>query len=318
MESESIEKHGNPYFVTLNGSSYTFRGKGEYTLLSLPEFNGQEVQVRLASNNDDSNMDKTVGIVAFAIGFFHAKKRVQFELFPAHQLLEIRIDTRLIELPHEEFAVSVLIYEDEHVRIKRIVNGTFKISFAGSHFQFRAHIRPTFDFFDLETLLERDKFSKLSTPSYGLLGDLHGLRFPNGTRISINESEENTLFEYGESWRVLRNTSLFYYLYDDIGHHRPSLPVKQILEETNKTSLVQQSCIDDASLQHCTKDVSTSDSEVLSVADMHRFHHSDQHHWESLTVTIEPDILPQKKLNSASSHRYSYSRFLLLLLYFLI
>jgi hypothetical protein len=59
-------------------------------------------------------------------------------------------------------------------------------------------------------------------------------------------------------------------------------------------TLVQQNCIDDKSKQHCTEDVSTSASKLLPADDTHRLYHSDQHHWESLTVTIEPDILHRR------------------------
>jgi hypothetical protein len=323
METESIEVHGNPHFVTLNGSSYKFHGQGEFTLLSLPELNGLEVQIRLASNEDYTKTDITTGIIAFAIGFLNAKKRVQFELFPTHQLLELRIDSRLIELPHEEFAVTMIIYEDEYVKIKRKTNGAFKISFPGSPLRFRAHIRPTFDFFELETLLEREKFSKLSTPSHGLLGDLNGLKFPNGTRISINETDENTLLQYGESWRISRNTSLFHYLFDDIDHLLPlslqskSNSITQIFEENDTMTLTEQNCNDETSAQekeHCVKPVSSSNTELESESDMHQ---SEQHHLESLTVTIEQDVLTQTILNSASNHIYLYLTFQLLLLIFL-
>jgi hypothetical protein len=317
MENESIEKHGNPSFVTLNGSSYTFQGIGEYTLLSLPKLNGQEVQIRLASIKDNTNTDSTVGITTFAIGSLQAKKRVQFELFPTHQLLEIRINSQLIELPDEEFAASILIYEDEHVKIKRIINETFKISFPGSPFQFRAHIRPTFDFFDLETLLEREKFSKLSTPSYGLLGDLNGLMFPNGTRLSINETNENILFEYGESWRVSRNTSLFYYLYEDIDHHRSSLLDSRF--NSLKQTFNQQNCNDGTSQQgqeHCTQSISNSDKELLDESNTHHLYHLDQLHWESLTISIEPAVLSQIKVNSASNFRYFYLSLFILIFIF--
>jgi len=317
MEIESIEKYGNPYFVTLNGTTLTFHGQGEYTLLSLPKLNGLQVQIRLASNEDNTKTDSTVGIVAFVIGSLQTKKYVQFELFPTHQLLEIRINSRLIELPDEEFVASVIIYEDEHVRIKRKVNGAFKISFPGNPFQFRANIRPTFDFFDFETLLEREKFSKLSTPSFGLLGDLNGLMFSNGTRISINETDENILFEYGESWRVSRNTSLFYYLFENIDHYQSSLSHSGL--NSFKQTLNQQNC-NDSTLQqgqeHCTQSVSTSDLELLDESDAHQLYQSDQHHWESLTVTIAQDVLPQIKMNSASSYRYSYLSLFLLIFIF--
>jgi hypothetical protein len=217
------------------------------------------------------------------MGFLQTNKRVQFELFPTHQLLEIRINSRLIELSDEEFAVLILIYEDEDVKIKRKVNGAFKISFTGSPFRFRVHIRPTFDFFDLETLLERDKFSKLSTPSYGLLGDLNDLMFPNGTRIPMNPTDQNILFQYGESWHVSTNNSIFYYLFDDITHHRSSLSNNRL--NTFKQTLNEHNCNDDTSQQdqeHCIQSVSADETELLGENDMH---HPDQHHWESLADT---------------------------------
>jgi hypothetical protein len=301
METESIEKHGDPHFVTLNGTSYTFHGQGEFTLVSLPKLNGQEVQIRLASNEDLTKTDSIIGIVAFAIGYLNGMKRVQFELFPTHQLLEIRIDSRLIELPHEEFAVSIIIYEDQYVKIKRKNNGAFRISFPASPLRFRVHIHPTFDFLQLETLLEREKFIKLSTPSYGLLGDINGLEFPNGTRLSINQTDENILHEYGQSWRISRNSSLFYYLID---------------EQYNKQILTHQlNCYDDTSQEeneYCIKHKRNSEN------DIHRLHQSDSHHWESLSVTIEPDVLPQNILNDASNHIYSNFIFQFLLFYSLL
>ena len=75
MEFESIEKHGNPHFVTLNGSSYTFRGHGEYTLISLPKIDQQVVQIRLASNEEHTKGDSTIGIVAFVIGSLITRKK---------------------------------------------------------------------------------------------------------------------------------------------------------------------------------------------------------------------------------------------------
>ncbi|CAF0998383.1 unnamed protein product [Rotaria sordida] len=183
-----------------------------------------------------------IGIIAFV----EAKKHIQFELFPMYQFLDIRIDTQLIKLPDEEFFVPMLIYEDEHMKIKCKVNGTFKIWFHGSHLRFRAHIRLTFDFFELEILLEQEKFKKLSIPSFGLLDDINGLMFPNGTKILINKSDENILFEYDQSWRISQNTSLFYYSFDDIDHRRPlssdigSNSLKRIFEETNNNVTLTQ------------------------------------------------------------------------------
>ncbi|CAF4740990.1 unnamed protein product [Rotaria sp. Silwood1] len=325
IESESMDIHRNSYFITLNGISYTFRGQGEYILLSLPKLNGLEVQVRLASNGDDNKTDSTVGIIAFVIGLVETKKRVQFELFPMHQLLEIRIDTRVIELPDEEFIVPMIIYEDEYVKIKRKVNGAFKIWFHGSPLQFRVHIRPTFDFFDLETLLEQEKFSQLPTPSYGLLGDLNGLMFPNGTRISINESDENILFEYSESWRVLQNRSLFYYLFVNIDHRQPLSSdiefnsFKNVFQGTNNSVTLTQQNLNDEELQqdqeYCTQCESSIDKESSTESNIHQFQQYDQHHRISLTVSIEHDILLEKNFNIASYRKCSY---LFLFLYFLL
>ncbi|CAF1395608.1 unnamed protein product [Adineta ricciae] len=294
FESESIEKHGDPYFATLNGGVYAFRGQGEFTLLALPDFNGQEIQIRLSSNENDGN----VGIEAFVIGFLHGKRRVQFELFSKYQSCEIRIDTKLIEVPHEEFAVAVLIYEDEFIKIKRKANGAFKISFPTTHFRLRVTIRPTFDFFDLETLVRREKFNKLSTPSYGLLGDVNGLTFPNGTRISIHESDEQTLFEYGQSWRVSRNSSLFHYSFDDMFDST----IKNELNSSEEMKSAEQNCHNGGTEnEYCTKDMLSNEEDNL-------------HHWESVKVVIDENVLLQTTSGSVSTGKCISSNFLLLLL----
>ena len=189
---ESIDRHGNSTFVTLNGSMLQFDGHGEFVFLSLPDFHDAEIQILLGPQ----------GIVGFVIGFLHGKKRLQWELFPLHQQLEIYLDAHRIDLPAEQFASSILIYEDEHLKIKRQNNGTFKISFPDCPIRLRVYPDPTWEFFHLETLVERRRSSLLSS---GLLGDLHGLAFPNGTRLSADQIDD----EFIQSWRVTSKNSLF-------------------------------------------------------------------------------------------------------------
>ena len=281
MEAESIARHADLSLLTFNGSSFIFREQGEYTLLALPLRNDQQVQIRLASTDEPTaDTHARTGIVAFAVGFLQGKRRVQFELFSSHRHVEIRIDTRLIDLPHEEFAVPLLIYEDQFLKIKRKTNGTFKVSFPGVPLRFRIHVRPTFDFFDLETLLEREKFRRLETTSVGLLGDLNGLSFPNGTRLPVNVTDESLLLEYEQSWKVPCHQSLFVYL-----HHRNDCQ-KDSLEANPIPANDQQHNEDNSNDGHCTKNSLTLDDETV-VGDDHRCTHAPQHHLESLKVTID-------------------------------
>lgn len=280
MDFESIEQHGNSHFVSLHGKSFTFSEEGEFLLLDLPQLHGQQIQIRLKSNEQWTQVESTIGIVAFAIGFNHGQTRVQFELLPLHQHLEIRINSRLIDLPDEEFQATVIIYEDQFVKIKRKTNGAFKISFPGTPLRFRAQIRPTFDFFDLETLLEREKFTQLSIPSFGLLGDLQGLIFPNGTRLSDDQLDNPlVLSEYGQSWKISRNNSIFYYLFDHLD--------QQQISSNDQREII---CND---AEYCIKNTVDENQ-------------SDQIHWESLSVTIPPDILPEIQHNNAVTYKYSF------------
>ena len=280
MEIESIEQHGNPHFISFHGKSFTCARQGEYLLADLPQLNGQQIQIRLTSS------ESNIGIVAFVIGFNHGQTRVQFELFPLHQYLEIRMNSRLIELPEEQFAASMIIYEDQFVKIKRKINGIFKISFPGSPLRIRAQIRPMFDFFDLETALQRDQFNQLSISSFGLLGDRNGLAFPNGTRLNDELLDnEQILIDYGESWKISRNNSLFFYLFDHL--NQLDNPTKSICQN-----------------EYCHEKIFDNDEKLLDEVD-HSLYQSDQLYWESLTVTIPSDVLPEIQSNSALKSKHS-------------
>lgn len=265
FEMESVQKYGGAHFVTLQRTSYTFNGQGEFTLLALPLFH-QEVQIRLKQNSD-----LVSGISAFAIGSLTTKKRVQFELFPQHRALEIRINSRLIDIPHEEFSIPITIYEDQYLIIKRKTNGAFRLTFPGSPFRFRATIRPTLDFFDFETLVEREKFIKLNTLSVGLLGDLNGLMFPNGTRLSIDKTDQQTLDEYGRSWMISNENSLFHYVFNH------SLSQQQICNKFASTEEKQQ----------CEQIFTINDQQFIENDDTRSFYQGNERQLDLLTVTAD-------------------------------
>lgn len=297
FEIESVQKYGNLQFVTLNETSYTFQGQGEFTLLALPIFQ-QEVQIRLQANQVSKNKDSTIGISAFAIGSQTEKRRVQFELFPKHRTLEIRINSRLIDLPDEEFSIPITLYEDQYLIIRRKTNGAFKLTFPGSPFRFRVTIRPNFHFFDLETLVEKEKFIKLNTTSVGLLGDLNGLMFPNGTRLSVERSDRETLNEYGQSWRISTNNSLFHYLYNH--------------------SVSQQHICNQFAVKHerqqCEQILTINQQQFIDEEDTRSLYLFHQPQFDLLTVTVEPILVPEISTNDAFQLTFSFSYFLFLFL----
>jgi hypothetical protein len=90
---------------------------------------------------------------------------------------------------------------------------------------------------------------------------------------------------------------------------------------SRQTYSSKQNCNDHISQQgqeHCTQNVlNNDDTKILDESNTHHLYQSDQLHFESLTVTIESDVLSKIKVNSAFNYRYSYLTLLGLLLLYL-
>ncbi len=304
--------NGDPHFTTLNGSSYTFNGYGEYTLIksTVAQF---EVQVRLVLVNVNSSNkceEKATAIVAFVIKNGN-QSRVQFELFPLQKLIQILIDNRAVEyipLTEEDFkflSTSPIIYSDDRqLKIRQTSVTSLEITYGESNMQFTVYLRPSFDFLDLVSIIPRDIMEK-GKPQ-GLMGDLDGLAFPNGTRVSLaTMNDDQALFAYGESWRTTNNTSLFYYYYQNSHathqnfNYQPPFP-QEIFKKYNGTDrfqMAQNNCRNLTDPQRCLYDVLITNDPTIS--NMHKQFDANIGTWKKYVEEVKQDI--RNDLSSSSS-----------------
>ncbi|CAF1518047.1 unnamed protein product, partial [Didymodactylos carnosus] len=75
----------------------------------------------------------------------------------------------------------------------------------------------------------------------GLLGNMDGdklndLIFPNGTLLSTTDSNEERIFEFGESWRTISANSLFY-CRDSLQVHHNSSYLPSLTNNVNTSYL---------------------------------------------------------------------------------
>ncbi|CAK9188726.1 unnamed protein product [Sphagnum troendelagicum] len=294
---------GDPHFLTLAGSSYTFNGHGEYTLLE--SLDGQlEIQVRLARVVNESappssvsSMDNATAIVAFVI-HSEDQPRVQFELFSQLQLVEIRIDERVLEFTpfseEDELLSSSLIYSDDYQLIIRQRDAkTYSISYGESGIQFIVYLRPQFDFLDLVSLIPRINTDKRQFQ--GILGGFDGLAYANGTRVPITSNDDQALFNYGESWRTTSNASLFYYRFQD-SHaqhqdltYRPTF-LRDLFDKYTNTSryrLAEEVCQNLTQRQQCMYDVLITNDPTVN--QMHQHYETTLQAWDEYIELVEQD-----------------------------
>ena len=289
--------NGDPHFSTLHGDSFTYNGFGEYTLLKVSSIN-LEVQVRLEPVSDLPTVgDKATAITAFAVKN-RKQPRVQFELLRSLRLFEIRIDSHVLELdPFDEELSSffnVIYTDDVSLTIRRTHTTTFLVSYSDNNVQFQVQLRPTFDFLDLFSIVPR---SLLRTQTVGLLGDLESLKFPNGTRLSTIDSNDELAYTYGESWRTTRNTSLFYYLPTDSHEKHQDSTYRPLFHEelfqryqnTSRFQLAQNTCggAQTIAQRQCVYDVLITNDSSMSV--MHQYFHNNLVEWEKFAELVEMD-----------------------------
>lgn len=295
--------NGDPHFTTLNGSAYTFNGYGEYTLIKskVEEF---EVQVRLAPVNENSSNiseNNATSIIAFVIKNGN-QSRVQFELFPVQKLLEILVDDRTVEytpMTEDDFkymSTSRLIYSDDHqFRIQQINVTTFEIIYGENNMQFTVDVRSSFDFLNLVSIIPRDTMEK-GNPQ-GLIGDLDGLVFPNGTRIPLEEmNDDRAVFSYGESWRTTNETSFFYYYYQTSHATHQNINYRPIFSQelfekyngTDRFAMAIENCRTFNDSERCVYDVLITNDPTIS--NMHKQFEANMGIWNTYVEEVEEDI----------------------------
>ena len=274
---------GDPHFTILNGQSYTFNGHGEYVLLKVSTISLQ-IQIRLAKMAAEStnNSDTATAIIAF-VAQAQNHSKVQFDLISQSQTVDIRIDGRLLDsadinsINDSLSSSSVIIFSDDHqLNIRRTSSEKYHISFGSTGVNIDVNIRPQFDFLDLPLVMPRSILE--TSTSEGLLGDLHGLAFPNGTRVTTSLEDDKAMFDYGESWRLTNSSTLFTYALFDSFELRQDFSYKPVFRDdlfkkfnhTSEYQAAEQACQNVTKRAECIYDILiTKDLTVVQMQEVY-------------------------------------------------
>ncbi|CAF1164060.1 unnamed protein product [Didymodactylos carnosus] len=279
----------DPHFTTLDSFNYTFNGYGEYTLIQTTDL---QVQVRLEPVGAESASNRATAIMAFAIKNANFST-VQFELFPSLNTTEIRVNSRLLDLDQAPILPSTNNFDNDQLLLTKSNLTIYKITFA-NNISFIIHIREQYDFLNILALLPPH------LQYQGLLGNMdmnrtNDLVFPNGT-ILDSDSSEQTIFEFGESWRTTEQTSIFYYLSNDkhANHqnatYRPTFTQElfQKHQNTSRFTTAEESCYhlkSTVTQRQCIYDILITNDATMS--EMHTNFQSNIQEWKEFAEFVE-------------------------------
>ncbi|XP_038149513.1 sushi domain-containing protein 2-like [Cyprinodon tularosa] len=255
---------GDPHFITFDGVSYSFNGKGEYTLVTSEE-KQLTVQGRTEPVKDSGATIKATRLTSVAMRE------------GSSDIIEVRLDIRKdgLEVLRNQQILSFaeqtwMDLQGVFVFSPTSINVTVMFpSGAGVEVRHRGETMTT-------TVLLPEEF-KGST--LGLLGKMNGdpnddLALPNG-KLFQNHSDAEELFNFGASWAIQNNSALFTYdseyllnTYYFAPRHDPSfLPVFTVPENLDDplNNQAAEICSGEGS-QFCRYDILVGRSPVIGNA----------------------------------------------------
>ncbi|XP_055859523.1 fibrillin-1-like isoform X4 [Biomphalaria glabrata] len=206
---------GDPHIVTLDGQSYVFNGKGEYTILQIvgpdPANNSLSINYQLQgrtcqATNAAGNL--TSATVWCALAFkTSTSSSVRVELGTTGNYMVIYANGQDYT---QRFRDNINFSEMNKDLFLRNVNSSLKVSTSDN-------IGITISLANKLLEFTVDIDDKYRTMTKGLMGNFNGDKsddfiFPNGTKLS-NNSSEREIFAYGYSWLIKEDSSLFVYPY---------------------------------------------------------------------------------------------------------
>ncbi|KAI8737995.1 multiple epidermal growth factor domains protein 6, partial [Biomphalaria glabrata] len=206
---------GDPHIVTLDGQSYVFNGKGEYTILQIvgpdPANNSLSINYQLQgrtcqATNAAGNL--TSATVWCALAFkTSTSSSVRVELGTTGDYMVIYANGQDYT---QRFRDNINFSEMNKDLFLRNVNSSLKVSTSDNIGITISLANKLLEF----TVDIDDKYRKMTK---GLMGNFNGDKsddfiFPNGTKLS-NNSSEREIFAYGYSWLIKEDSSLFVYPY---------------------------------------------------------------------------------------------------------
>ncbi|KAK3583696.1 hypothetical protein CHS0354_021446 [Potamilus streckersoni] len=197
---------GDPHIVTLDGFNYTFNGWGEYTLVEIGSTFIIQARTDLAARADGDPTNATI-FSAFA-ALDNQNASIHIELNKEKNGMIVygnRIDFTSNFSEGSQYSLET----DTLSILKQKNDSTLRILFPSSGIYLNVSIG--IGMLTLGLSIPR----RYSNQTKGLLGNFNSdstddLMFPNGTRLNVNATERQ-IFQYGQTWRINTNQSVFIY-----------------------------------------------------------------------------------------------------------
>ncbi|XP_069119594.1 uncharacterized protein [Argopecten irradians] len=200
---------GDPHFTTLDNFSFTFNGKGEYTMLKVDTGNHSlELQARTGQAVSDNGTDvRATVFTGFAGKDFHGNVTFQVQLSDDRKSMEIYLDGRdyTFSFYNETNFTTIVRQQINAVRLE----DTLFLGLINTDISLR--IQVSAGMLSISPSIPEGLRGSLT----GLLGNFNGdpsddFIFPNGTVLRGNLTEQE-IFDYGQTWAVNESTTCFDY-----------------------------------------------------------------------------------------------------------
>uniref|UniRef100_A0A8D2KT65 Sushi domain containing 2 n=1 Tax=Varanus komodoensis TaxID=61221 RepID=A0A8D2KT65_VARKO len=188
---------GDPHFITFDGTNFTFKGLGEYTVL---ESNLTSLRIQARTRRAEANV---TGFSAIAMRENNSDV-IEIRI-PAHSdTLEVLWNHRALNFSEQTWMdlkglfLSTTPGQNVNVMFSSGV-GVEVIASAGRVLSL--------------TVLLPEKFQALTRGLFGVMNDdpQDDLTFRNGTTLDSSSSSPEELFAFGADWAIINETSLFTY-----------------------------------------------------------------------------------------------------------
>nr|XP_033811207.1 sushi domain-containing protein 2 isoform X2 [Geotrypetes seraphini] len=281
---------GDPHFLTIDGANYTFKGKGEYTLMR-SDFHSLTIQGRAQPHTFEN------GTVAPVTGFSavamceNGSAVIEVRSVPGTSALEVLMDGEKISFEEQSWMdlIGVFIYS----AIDQNVTVMFP-SGAG------VEVRGRNGILGVSVLLPEEFLNR----TRGLMGVMNNnpeddFSFTNGSVLPADATPEQ-FFQMGADWAVTNETSLFTYSY--LKHDPSFVPELDPQEDPNDplTATMRELCQADL---FCRFDVLTTRN--ISVGNATKASHQcHQKKVESLQPVVSCGWISPPKNGGKKGTRY--------------
>ncbi|KAM5193400.1 sushi domain-containing protein 2 isoform 2-T2 [Mantella aurantiaca] len=191
---------GDPHFITFDGSNFTFKGRGEYTLVHSTKHSLMIQGRTQTAKFDNGSLTSVTGFSSVAMQ--EGKSDViEVRLAADSKSLEILLNQEVLNLERTWMDLKgVFLFAASNQNITAMFS-----SGAG------VEVRGEGGFISINTLLPLEFMNQTE----GLMGKMNNdatddFTFRNGTSLSTNAKPEE-LFQLGANWQVTSDSSLFTY-----------------------------------------------------------------------------------------------------------